>query len=83
MAPLGMSFHLLIEDQGLVLSAILAPFVSTKFMLCPWALSFFQNLCLAPFPPVIMDMSLRKLREIVKDREACHAVVHWVTKSWA
>ena len=27
------------------------------------------------------DMSLSKLREIVKDREACHAAVHRVTKS--
>jgi len=29
-----------------------------------------------------MDMSLSKLLEIVKDREACHAVVRGVTKSW-
>ena len=29
-----------------------------------------------------MDMSLSKLREIVKDREACFAAVHGVTKSW-
>ena len=28
-----------------------------------------------------MDMSLSKFREIVKDREAWHAVVHGVTKS--
>ena len=28
-----------------------------------------------------MDMSLRKLQEMVKDREAWHAAVHWVTKS--
>ena len=29
-----------------------------------------------------MDMSLSKFREIVKDREGWHAVVHGVTKSW-
>ena len=28
-----------------------------------------------------MDMSLSKLREIVKDREACCAAVHGITKS--
>ena len=29
-----------------------------------------------------MDMSLSKLWEMVKGREAWHAAVHWVTKSW-
>ena len=29
-----------------------------------------------------MDMSLSKLQEMVKDREAWHSVVHEVTKSW-
>ena len=29
-----------------------------------------------------MDMSLSRLQEIVKDREAWHAAVHGVTKIW-
>ena len=29
-----------------------------------------------------MDMSLGKLQEIVKDRKAWYAAVHWVTNSW-
>ena len=28
------------------------------------------------------DMTLNKLQETVKDREACHVTVHGVTKSW-
>ena len=31
---------------------------------------------------VSMDMNLSKLWEIVKDRDAWHAAVHGVTKSW-
>ena len=30
-----------------------------------------------------MDMCFSKLQEIVKNREAWHAAVHGVTKSWA
>ena len=30
----------------------------------------------------LMDMSLSELRELVMDREAWHAVIHGVVKSW-
>ena len=30
----------------------------------------------------LMDMSLGKLRELVKDREACHVAIHGVEKRW-
>ena len=30
-----------------------------------------------------VDMSLSKFREMVKDREAWCAAVHWVVKSWS
>ena len=29
-----------------------------------------------------MDVSLSELQELVKDREAWHAVIHGVAKSW-
>ena len=29
-----------------------------------------------------MDMNLSELRELVMDREAWHAAIHGVTKSW-
>ena len=40
-----------------------------------------QQRCLHDIPDS-MDMSLSKLREMVKDREAWRAAVHGVAKSW-
>ena len=52
--PQGVSLSLQVEDQGLVdiWLVILDPFNFNWFMLCPWAMSFFQKSCPAPFPPV-------------------------------
>ena len=55
MANLGISYSLQIEDQGLVevdWSAILDPFDFNCFMLCSWAMSFFQKLFPDSFSPV-------------------------------
>ena len=38
--------------------------------------------CCSPWSHRELDMSLSKLLEVVKDREAWHAVVHGVTESW-
>ena len=53
LAPLGVSFSLQIEDQDLV-EFELSPWTHLILisLLCPWAISFFQKLCPAPFPPV-------------------------------
>ena len=64
MELLGVSFSLQIEDQCLVefdLSAILDPFDFNGFMLCPWAMSFCQKLCTAPFAPVSCSFPERHL----------------------
>ena len=46
MAPLGVSFHLLIEDQGLVFSAFLIPFDSN--FLCVLGLCHSLKSCALP-----------------------------------
>ena len=49
-----MSFSLQVEDQGLVefdLFAVLDPFDFNLFMLCPWAMSFFEICALSPSLP--------------------------------
>ena len=51
MAFQGMTFSFQIEDQSLGefdLSATFDPFDFNPYMLCPWAMLFFQKLCPAP-----------------------------------
>ena len=53
MVPLGVSFHLLIRDRGLVkvdLSAILDPSDSNQFMLCPLGYVILSKVVPYPFP---------------------------------
>ena len=63
MAPLGVSFSLLIEDQGLLevdLSAMVNPFDSNQFVLCPWAMSFFKS-CALPFSLLLQKFLIQVL----------------------
>ena len=50
MASLGVSFHLLIEDQGLVLSAILVPFDSNQFYIVSLGYVILSIVVPSPFP---------------------------------
>ena len=47
-APLDVSFHLPIEDQGLVLSAILVPFESKTGLCCVLGLCHYFKSCALP-----------------------------------
>ena len=62
------------EDQGPVevnSSAILGPFDSNQFMLCPWTVSFFQSLCPAPFPSVSLSLIYRVYLACAKSLSLC------------
>ena len=83
MAPLGVSFHLLIEDQCLVLSAILAPFDSDQFMLCPQAMSFFQILCPAPSASVSHGVGASYCRKKVGHERMVTSQVSDKSLRWA
>ena len=50
LAPLVVSFSLQTEDQGLVEFYLSSDF--NWFMLCPWAMSFFQKLGPSPFTAI-------------------------------
>ena len=64
MASLGVSLHLPIEDQVLVLSAIMVPSDSNQFMLCPWAMPAFQKFCPASPSCYIIAWILNKVLNI-------------------
>lgn len=63
MAPLGVSFPLLIEDQVLVLPAILVPFDSDWFMLCPWLCHFFKS-CALPLS-LLLQCDMKIIRSLL------------------
>ena len=50
MAPLGLSFHLLIEGQSLVLSAILVPFDSNLLYVVSLGYVILSKVVPFPFP---------------------------------
>ena len=53
-----MSFCLLIEKQSWLVYP-LGPIWSSRFLLYPRAISFFEKLCPAPFPPVSLLMNIQ------------------------
>ena len=48
----------------------------------PGLISFRMDWLLPSFTDDLMDVRLSELRELVMDREAWHAVIHVVAKSW-
>ena len=62
MAPLGVSFDLLIEDQVLVLPVILVPFDSNWFMLCPWLCHSFKS-CALPLS-LLLQYDMKIIRSL-------------------
>ena len=41
-----------------------------------------MDVSLSELRALVMDVSLSELQELVMDREAWHAAIHGVTKSW-
>ena len=57
MAPLGLSFHLLIEGQSLVLSAILVPLASNLLYVVSLGYVILSKVVPLPFPSYYISIS--------------------------
>ena len=88
--PWELSWHLWVchslADQGS--RSTLPSWSHSWFILCPWAMSFFQKLCPTPFPPFtrILDwvaISFSRGSSWTRDRTQVSCIAGWFFPVWA